>query len=1232
VSAPTQAAKLAGRFSFVRTLGSGGFGHVIEAWDHVQEAPVALKNLHSVDPASLYAFKQEFRSLADVRHPNLARLHELFNAEGDWWLVMELIVGVSFREWTSGSRSSAMSLATFANADTLPSSGNNVLFPPTGNVPDKTWPEDQFDESRLRGALPQLIAGVHALHEAGKLHRDLKPSNVLVTSAGRVVILDFGLVAELDGGQHRTLDPRIKGTPAYMAPEQIMTQPLTPAADWYAIGVMLYEVLRGKHPFGGNINDILINKVSRDAIDPRLDRPNLPADLVELSLSLLARDAEARPTGAQLLEKIGVAPKNDTAAFSTRDLSGPTRPALTPSPGRLELVGREKELGVLANAWVATRAGQPHVVRISGRSGLGKTALVRHFVDGLEPEAVMLAGRCYERETVPYKAFDGIVDALTQYLRALPAADADRFVPRDARALARVFPVYGRLASSISGREAAVDAPELRRRAFAALREVLSRIADAHPLVLWIDDLHFGDLDSAALLADLLSPPDPPALLLIASYRSEDADSPLVLALGSLPARELELGPLQPEDARTLAVLLSARNEAENVARESGGSPLFIEALARRAHAGGAPRALSLQTVVSESIRELESIPRRVLSAVAAAGGPIAQDVLRKSVGIGGEEGAEAESVLRSARLIRTVTRGNGRDVDVLHQVVRDAVLAELDAPALTGAQRALAEAAESLEGADPETVARLFRSAGDLDRARPFAVRAADRAADALAFDQAAALYQVALDPPPLEGAQALRIRLAEALANGGRGALAAQAFLDAVPGANNDEVMTLERRAAETLLRAGHIDQGIEVVTRVLDHLGSKLPASPLVSLASLLYHRARLRLRGYDYESKQSVEVDPRTLARIDVCWSIGNGFGGVDLIRAADFHARHILLALDTGEPYRIARAFSWEAILGGLEGASEWSRAAMLTERAEAIAQEIAHPHALAWAVSATAVTSWCRGKFRQSVHLCEYAVSLFRERCADIGWEMGSLEFWWLQPALWYLGETDTVARRAPAALKEASERGDLYAVTTARTNVTPRLLLLADRGDEALREADDAIAQWSSHGYHLQHWTHLIAACEADLYQQKAASARDRLDRAWPSLTRAQHLRSVVVRCVTHDLRGRVYLALGEEKRALAEASVLDKTRVPWSAAAATAIRAGVQSLRGQKEEASVSYTAASSAFERAELTLHAAATARRAAELVNARAAIAPADASLLARGVANVESYARFLAPGA
>ena len=254
-----------------------------------------------------------------------------------------------------------------------------------------------------------------------------------------------------------------------------------------------------------------------------------------------------------------------------------------------DLLGRDSHFDALADAFAATPEGQTVVALVSGRSGMGKTALVKQFLADqreCEPALLTLRSRCYERESMPYKAIDPIVDALSRYLRYLPNAEVRDLVPRDAAILTRVFPALldVKAFARASDPKGTLDSATLRQRAATALRELLARIAIAVPIIISIDDAQWGDADSAAILPYVLHPPDAPRVLLIAAYRSEDAgSSPLVAALNRLvqdtdaPQRcELSVDPLSPEDARLLASRL-ARPEgrdaalAASVARESGG-------------------------------------------------------------------------------------------------------------------------------------------------------------------------------------------------------------------------------------------------------------------------------------------------------------------------------------------------------------------------------------------------------------------------------------------------------------------------------------------------------------------------------------------------------------------------------------------------------------------------------------------------------------------------------------
>jgi serine/threonine protein kinase len=310
------------RYEIVRRVGTGGFGIVYEAIDRTIGAHVALKSLHRLTPDNLIALKQEFRALADVSHPNLAVLYELAEHEGHWFFTMELLQGTDFiAHVRRGEKQPEVLPATVELvAESAPATSAR-MFPSSAG--SKT-----LDLALLRSALPQLVEGVHALHQLGMLHRDIKPSNVMVTREGRVVLLDFGLVrpaTKLDGaGTRVSLDTSqpiataIVGTPEYMSPEQSLGDELTPASDWYSVGTVLFEALTGRRPFVGTIAEIVAERQYNDAPAPSRFAENIPAELDQLVRALLRREGTVQQVGIRVAEFVGGWRKTDESdAIST---------------------------------------------------------------------------------------------------------------------------------------------------------------------------------------------------------------------------------------------------------------------------------------------------------------------------------------------------------------------------------------------------------------------------------------------------------------------------------------------------------------------------------------------------------------------------------------------------------------------------------------------------------------------------------------------------------------------------------------------------------------------------------------------------------------------------------------------------------------------------------------------------------------------------------------------------
>ncbi|MDF3071675.1 MAG: ATPase/protein kinase family protein [Polyangiaceae bacterium] len=618
------------RFVIENVLGEGGMGVVYRARDLRRSSYVALKTMTRLDPSALLRFKKEFRALADIAHPGVVQLYELFAEGNQWFFTMELLEGADFvshvrgqarvpgseltmTETTSALRPLASSAPTIEASMVSELDASGLLaIPSTGEVVG--------DATRLRTALLALLDGVLAIHGSGRLHRDIKPSNVMVTPDGRVVLLDFGVVGELGKGIERVED-LVLGTPAYMAPEQARAAHVGPPADFYAIGVMLYEALTGQLPFDGPPEDVLYAKQYGKPRPPQDIVQGVPEDLAALCLDLLSPAPEDRPDGAEVLDRLRAARPGERISHTS------LRPSTTTGSLRA-FVGRDAELSTLRQGLRRATRGEAVVTLVSGASGIGKTTLIQRFLKEVAqtPRTLVLSGRCYEREAVPFKGLDSVVDELSRWLSLMPQQELGGLMPMHAAELLRVFPVLRSvpaLERRAEGRPEAGDPQELRRRAFMALRSLLGAIADDRPMILHIDDLQWTDVDSVALLEQLLHAPGAPALLLVGSFRSEALGKSAALdellelttrIAGHTRVERLELLRLAYEDCAKLAALSLGDHAAvsadvvRRIAEESQGLPLFVSELSawQRTAAGEEGSGLiSLDAVIRGRVGEL---------------------------------------------------------------------------------------------------------------------------------------------------------------------------------------------------------------------------------------------------------------------------------------------------------------------------------------------------------------------------------------------------------------------------------------------------------------------------------------------------------------------------------------------------------------------------------------------------------------------------------------------------
>jgi serine/threonine protein kinase len=254
-------------YTILEVLGRGGMGVVYRAQDLKRRRLVALKMIlvgAHAGGQELARFRMEARAIARLQHRNIVQLHDMGESAGCPFFSLELVEGGSLADRLDGT----------------------------------PWPPRKA--ARL---VRTLALAVHHAHERGIIHRDLKPANVLLTEDGTPKITDFGLARQLDTSGCHTPSEAVLGTPSYMAPEQAgQAKHVGPAADVYALGAILYELLTGQPPFQGERSlDIIMQVVSDEPLSPRLLRPNLPADLETVTLKCLHKDPDQRYPSARAL-------------------------------------------------------------------------------------------------------------------------------------------------------------------------------------------------------------------------------------------------------------------------------------------------------------------------------------------------------------------------------------------------------------------------------------------------------------------------------------------------------------------------------------------------------------------------------------------------------------------------------------------------------------------------------------------------------------------------------------------------------------------------------------------------------------------------------------------------------------------------------------------------------------------------------------------------------------------
>jgi eukaryotic-like serine/threonine-protein kinase len=966
--------------------------------------------------------------------------------------------------------------------------------------------------------------------------------------------------------------------------------------------------------------------------------PIIPEELSRLCEELLHWDPTKRPTGREVRRRIAPG-------------------ASPPPPPAPPFLGRDRHLRELADAFKSSQDSQPGravVVHLHGTSGMGKSALAAHFLQQVRKQhanAVLLRGRCYERESVPYKALAELVNALKRFWRRLSREKAALLVPDEVGPLVQVFPelrVEAIAEAATRGSPESPDPNEQRRRATAGLREVLRRIGKRWPLVICLDDLQWGDLDSAVMLTNLLAPPDPPRLLLLACYRSEDKDGPFLKNFSAPAATELPVERLSFEESRDLAVavpgpeaapLLTPEN-AKAVAEESGGNPFFVYMLV---HAVLAGEPVLLDQVIWTRIRSLPEDQRHLLEIVAVAGRP-----LRTSVAFRAAELADGRRALIHLQHTRMLKGGlaEQQEIQTYHDRIRETVVARLTPETLRERHRRLAVALESSDRPDPEVLAEHLHRSGQLERAGKYYEEAADRAEKILAFDRAATLYRLALEVGRFDGEAKRRLQtsLGKSLANAGRGAEAGQAYLDAAIGAAPAQTLELQHLAGEQLMRAGQIEKGLEVLRFVLRSIGITLPETRRQVVWSLVWSNIKLWWRGTKFRERDAGQIPADELARIDLCWSIGSILALADTALGSALHRGYFIpLALAAGEPNRVALALGGLACADAITGGPNQQRGDALLRQARDLAERTGVPYTRAEVESMSSVCAILLGQWKEVDAFTRRAESLFRKECTGAAWEIG-MSYHYRFAALFFRGEWKQLAQEIPPLLIDARARRDLYTATSLQIH-SAHLDIADDEPDRCRETIVKAMRLWPQQGFHLQHYHAMLGEVEASLYAGKPAEAWTTTRERWPDLSESLLLRVQEIRVVMTHLRARSALAAafalspgGEQDKlvrsAERDARQLERERMGYANAMAQLIRATIAFHRGKRAEAVEILESGAAGLEKADMLLYLAAARWQLGKLLGGErgeALIQDAKAFITGQGIRNPVRILNIYTPG-
>ncbi len=596
-----------GPYQILSEIGRGGMGVVYRAQHGETGNLVALKTVNIPFEEQIANIRREIRSLARISVPGIIDVIDEGIQDGLPWYAMEIVEGVTLKEYCSGILAGADSdVLRLEDVDstiqgTLPEVLGEIRNKP--RVERRHRKESACDIDLLLTVVARLCHSLAGLHGEGVVHRDLKPENILVQDNGYPVLLDFGVATRVHGGVSREeleIGGLVVGTLVYMSPEQIRGEFVDARADLYSLGCIMYEMITDRLPCPGETTvQVVRSHLHHRPVAPSEIITGIPELLDQLILNLIKKEPRDRIGHAldvvEILANLGV----DTG-YSQGDIA-PSKPYLY----RSGFFGRDNVIDTISTHVVNLQFGHGGIFLMGGEAGVGKTRIVKELTRVAQNKNVIVVpGECRQvvRRTEDAGAFNEIpLYPFRQLLRTLTDHCRSHGLPETEKIFGKRGPllsVFEPGIQSLPGQEkypkpARLPMDMARLRLFSYLSQTLENYVWKQPVLFIIDDLHWADNMTVIYLQylhqeDILKDMN---LMILGTFRTEEMFESLKEFCQETDITVMTLDRLKPEDVRKMTEDMLASPMVPDalinfLVHHSEGNPFFVAEYLRSAVAG----------------------------------------------------------------------------------------------------------------------------------------------------------------------------------------------------------------------------------------------------------------------------------------------------------------------------------------------------------------------------------------------------------------------------------------------------------------------------------------------------------------------------------------------------------------------------------------------------------------------------------------------------------------------